>query len=113
VLDEEGLILLPFMSCGTGDYWRCLGGVQLVTSRPTRSPRAATCSTRVHPRAFMANERLMTLSDERLQVLSLATATRAVRTADLPLARNVTQFSVVGSYGVQLVATGTRGPRPS
>jgi uncharacterized secreted protein with C-terminal beta-propeller domain len=106
VLDDQGLILLPLMSCGDGQgtYWRCLGGVQLVDfTTDTLTQRGYVQHEGYIRRAFMANERLMTLSDERLQVLNIADRDQPVKTADLALARNVTQFSVVGEYGVQLV----------
>ncbi|MFH2009996.1 MAG: beta-propeller domain-containing protein, partial [bacterium] len=104
VLDNEGLILLPFMQCGTDGYWRCTGGVQLVDFTSTTLTKRATVAHEGYiRRALLAGGRLMTLSDQRLQVLDITDRDHPAKTADLTLSRNVTQLAAIGDYGIQLV----------
>lgn len=103
VIDSEGLILLPFMQCG-GDYWRCTGGVQLVDfTRDSLTRRGTVVHEGYIRRALLAGGRLMTLSDQRLQVLDISDRDTPVKTADVALSRNVNQFAVVNGVAVQLV----------
>lgn len=103
VLDAEGLVLLPFMQCG-GDTWRCTGAVQLVDyNGDSLRRRGAVTHEGYIRRALMAGGRLMTLSDQRLQVLDISDRDHPVRTADLPLARSVDAIAVVNGVMVQLV----------
>jgi len=102
VLDAEQLILLPFMSCG-GGVWRCQGGVQLVDfTRDDLRKRGNAVHEGYIRRALLAGGRLMSLSDQRLQVLDISDRDHPVKTADLALSRNVSQFAVVNGAAVQL-----------
>ena len=103
VLDSEGLILLPFMQCG-GDYWRCTGGVQLVDFSPDSLVKRGTVLHEGYiRRALVAQGRLLTLSDQRLQVLDISNRDQPTKTADIALSRNVNQFTIVNGVAVQLV----------
>jgi hypothetical protein len=106
VLDDFGLILLPFMQRveSPEGVWRYKGGVQLIDfTENTLTKRGCASHDGYIRRAFVAAGRLMSLSDQRFQVLDITDRDNPQLTAQLHLARNVTQFTVVGQHGVQLV----------
>ena len=113
VLDGPGLILVPFMqwveNSQTG-WWRYKGGVQLIDfTNDALTLRGHAQHDGYIRRALVHNHRLVTLSDQRLQVMDIGDRDNPTPTADLALSRNVTQFAVMGNYAVQLVGDWYRG----
>ena len=113
VLDDPGLILVPFMqwieNSQTG-WWRYKGGVQLIDfTNDALTLRGHAQHDGYIRRALVHNHRLVTLSDQRLQVMDIGDRDNPTPTADLALSRNVTQFAVMGNYAVQLVGDWYRG----
>jgi len=113
VLDGPGLILVPFMQWAEDDqtgWWRMSGGVQLVDfTNDTLTLRGHARHDGYIRRAMIHDQRLVTLSDQRLQVLDITDKDNPVHTADLALSRNVTQFAVLGNYAIQMVGEWYRG----
>jgi uncharacterized secreted protein with C-terminal beta-propeller domain len=107
VLDDQGLILIPFMQwvddpqTGWSHYQ---GGVQLVDfTADDLTLRGHAAHAGYIRRALVYSHRLVTLSDQRLQVLNIADRDNPTPTGDLALSRNVAQFNIVGQHAVQLV----------
>jgi hypothetical protein len=107
VLDDIGLVMVPFHSYGfdqgTGYYYH-LGGVQLVDYAPNdlvlRGLIEGGGDVR---RALVAGDRLLTVSNEKVQVVNALNRDAPVITAEVDLARNVLEFARVNGVGVQLV----------
>ncbi len=106
VLDDLNLILVPFMQWvddphGWGHY---AGGVQLIDfTRDSLALRGQAPHRGYIRRALMLGDRLVTLSDQHLEVLDITDRDHPRRTGQVSLSRNVTQLAVVNGYSVQLV----------
>ncbi|RMG12166.1 MAG: hypothetical protein D6729_16940 [Deltaproteobacteria bacterium] len=113
VLDALNLVMVPFHSYrfdeSTG-YWSQLGGVQLIDfQRDDLVLRGLVEHAGWVRRAVPAGTRILTVSNERLQVVDASDRDAPAITAELELARNVLDFAVLGEYGVQLVGDWYRG----
>ena len=113
VLDEHGLILVPFMQWAEDQQsgrWQLLGGVQLVDfTTDTLALRGHARHDGYIRRAMIHEDRLITLSDQRLQVLNIADRDNPALTAEKTLSRYVTQFAVLNNYAIQLTGDWYRG----
>jgi uncharacterized secreted protein with C-terminal beta-propeller domain len=108
VLDDSGLILVPFMEWIRDDdtyyYGHYRGGVQLIDwNTDDLVLRGHAAHEGYIRRALVYAHRLVTLSDQKLQVLNIADRDNPTLTGELSLSRNVVQFAVVGNHTVQLV----------
>ncbi len=106
VLDDLNLILVPFMEWvdapnGWGHY---RGGVQLIDfTRNSLALRGHAEHKGYIRRALVLGGRLVTLSDQRLEVLDITDRDHPLVTGRLSLSRNVTQLALVNGYSIQLV----------
>ncbi len=109
ILDELGLILMPFQGwtwddeTGAGRY---ASGVQLIDfTRDGLTERGVAPHTGFARRAFVHAERLFALSDERVETFDFSDRDRPVKTGSLVLARTVQRLVPVGQAAVaELVA---------
>jgi hypothetical protein len=107
VLDEAGTILVPFSGYsytdsidGCGSYQ---SGVQLIDwQNDALELRGLAKSVGQARRGFLYDERLFTVSDERVQAFDIDDRSKPAETADLPLVTNVSQSAVVGDHVVRL-----------
>lgn len=113
VLDDLGLVMIPFYSYGFDDttgYWHHTGGVQLVDfSRDDLVLRGLVDHAGWVKRALPFGDRILTVSDERMQTVDATDRDHPVITGDVELARNVVDFVTMGNVGVQLVGDWYRG----
>ncbi|MDF1563148.1 MAG: beta-propeller domain-containing protein [Deltaproteobacteria bacterium] len=113
VLDAQGLVLVPFHSYGfdeTTGYWHHKGGVQLVDfDRQSVTLRGLADHGGYVKRAIPHGDRILTVSNERMQTVNIANRDNPVTTGSVELARNVVDFVTLGAFGVQLVGDWYRG----
>ncbi|HMJ11387.1 MAG TPA: beta-propeller domain-containing protein [Polyangiaceae bacterium] len=108
VLDDQGLILVPFSGYGNStDGYYCGGsyqsGVQLVDfTRDDLVLRGMASSYGQARRAFLHREALFTVSDDRVQTFDIANRDRPAVLHTVPLARQVQSAAVVGQNLVRL-----------
>lgn len=104
ILDDEGLILVPFSGwnsdpdpadeCGWGRY---LSGVQLIDwADDALSLSGVAPSIGQARRGLLHDGRLLTMSDERVESFDISDRASPRKTADLPIARMVTHTVPVG-----------------
>jgi hypothetical protein len=104
ILDEEGLILVPFSGysydekatdgCYAGRY---LSGVQLVDwADDALALEGVAPSIGQARRGLLHDGRLLTMSDERVESFDISNRRTPRKTADLPIARMVTHSASVG-----------------
>lgn len=105
VLDELELVLLPFTSYGrdSAGYWRRMGGVQIINyTRNGLVKKGLINHSGFVRRALPHAGRVLTVSNENFQVMNIDDRDNPALMAKIELARNVTQFKVIGGYGVEL-----------
>jgi len=107
VLDSEGLVLVPFYSYGFDDttgYWHHAGGVQLIDfDRQSVTLRGLVDHAGYVKRAIPHGDRLLTVSNERMQTVDITNRDAPQLMGEVELSRNVVDFVAMGNYGVQLV----------
>jgi hypothetical protein len=104
ILDEEGLILVPFSGwSNTNDdddacYWgRYLSGVQLVDwANDALELRGVAPSVGQARRGLLHDQRLITMSDERVETFDIGDRDTPSKRAALPIAKYVTHTAAVG-----------------
>jgi hypothetical protein len=107
VVDSLGLIMVPFVSDiqdpSTG-MWRDLGGVQLISFDTSSLKLRGLIDARGWVRrALPYQNRILTISDQRMQTVDATDLDHPVVTGSVELARNVADFVPMGQYGLQLV----------
>ncbi len=110
VLDEHELVLVPFSGytwneganeCGGTDSY--LSGVQLVDwSDDTLAPRGIASSSGQARRSFFVEDRLLTMSDERLEAFDISDRDEPESTSKVDLAQIVTQLTAIGDTVVNI-----------
>ncbi|MCA9633033.1 MAG: beta-propeller domain-containing protein, partial [Myxococcales bacterium] len=109
LLEPEGLILVPFSGYGTSadpNCWGYTSGVQLIDwGTDSLATRGVAPSVGQARRAWVMNQRLFTVSDDRVETFDLADRDHPSRTAGLTLARNVARSAVVGDRVVRIGAS--------
>lgn len=110
VLDELGLCLVPLNFYNNGANFQ---GVQLVDyQREGLRPRGVVPNAGQVERAFVVGERVVSLSQQQLQVIDARDRDRPVITASMNLIRNVQGLWNIGGKAVQLIGpvleTGSR-----
>ncbi len=101
ILDDQGLIFVPFSSWTTDSY---MSGVQIISYvGDSLSARGVMTSDGYITRTRSKDDRVLALSSEFLEVYDATDLDDPVRTAALELAWNVGDFVTLGDYGVQLV----------
>ncbi|MEZ4370031.1 MAG: beta-propeller domain-containing protein [Polyangiaceae bacterium] len=110
LLEPEGLILVPFSGYDYGvDYEYCgsyVSGVQLIDwSRDSLTRRGVVPSVGQARRAFLLNQRLFTVSDDRVESFDYADRDAPSRTAKVSLARRVSKSAIVGDHMLRLGAS--------
>ena len=106
VLDDLHMILVPFMEWvnDPNGWGRYEGGVQIIDfTNNALTLRGKAGHDGYIRRALMLGGRLVTMSDQRLQVLDITDRDHPMLTGDVALSRNVTQLVNIGQYSVQLV----------
>ena len=109
VLDEEGLIVVPFQGWDPGRYaWS--GGTQLLSfGRDALALRGFLAHGGDLKRAFpVASGKLAALSDAQLQTIDATDPSRPIEVARIDLARPVLDVEVVGSAAVLASGDGWR-----
>jgi hypothetical protein len=111
ILDEQGLILVPFSGwsddagedeCGWGRY---LSGVQLVDwADDALVLRGVAPTIGAARRGFLHEDRLLTMSDERVQSFDISDRGAPVKTAETPIARMVNHTAASGDGAVLRVS---------
>ncbi len=106
VLDELGTILVPFSGYsytnpdGCGSY---MSGVQLIDwANDELVLRGLAPSVGQARRGFFLDERLFTVSDERVQTFDVADRDQPVQKSSLTLLSNVMQSAIIGEYVARL-----------
>lgn len=108
VLDDDGLILVPFSGdsytqngeCSTYEY---MSGVQLVDwADDALALRGVAKSVGQARRGFLHDERLFTVTDDRVQTFDIADRDSPEGTASLPMALKVDQSAIAGNNVVRL-----------
>lgn len=101
LLEPQGLILVPYSGYTFDDSSRCGGyqsGVQLIDwSRDALVKRGVAPSVGQSRRAFVHQDRLFTVSDDRVQTFDLSDRDQPAQTAKLALARRVSKLTQVGA----------------
>lgn len=89
ILDQEGLILVPFASYGHWSNETCEGpksGIQLIDfTKDTLTLRGLAPQWGMPRRAFTANGRLLAMSDRNVTTFDIASRDTPVKTAELDL----------------------------
>lgn len=104
ILDEQGVILMPYSGWNYDDGseqgycgGRYISGVQLIDfTRDTLDLRGIAESHGQARRAFIHDERLFTVSDDRVQTFDMSNRDALVKTAAVPLARFVSATAATG-----------------
>ena len=108
VLDDYGLVLVPFSGytygeseCSTTDQYH--SGVQLIDwAEDTLKLRGVAPSRGQARRAFIHEERLLTMSDERLESFDISERDEPESTSSLDLAQIVSRVATVGDTVVRI-----------
>jgi hypothetical protein len=103
ILDDQGLILVPFDAWSTTNsaYDRGVALVSWVGDKVDARGVAATKGNVTRTRAV--DERMLATSPDLLEVFDITDRNLPVATAAIELAWNVADFVTLGDYGVQLV----------
>ncbi|MEW5850284.1 MAG: beta-propeller domain-containing protein [Myxococcota bacterium] len=107
VLDDLGLILLPFQTWGTDEAGRYQysGGLQLFEfTRDSLTARGASEQTGYVQRALPIGERIYSVSDRTAFALDISDRDHPTKIAEVELARNIQDFAIVNNHGVMLVS---------
>jgi uncharacterized secreted protein with C-terminal beta-propeller domain len=108
VLDEIGTILVPYSGYDYDANGYCgeyNSGVQIVdyaAASDDLTLRGSAKSSGQARRGFMHDERLFTVSDDRVQSFDIADRDAPAKTADVTLITNVTKSVIVGDHVVRL-----------
>lgn len=107
LLEPEGLILVPFSGYDYGSSSGYCGsyvsGVQLIDwSTDSLTRRGVVPSVGQARRAFLMNQRLFTVSDDRVESFDYSDRDAPSRTASVSLARRVSKSKVVGDHMLRL-----------
>jgi uncharacterized secreted protein with C-terminal beta-propeller domain len=107
VLDDEGLILVPFT--GSAIEGQCpiryleLSGVQLVGFAEDRLSLAGVASTKGYARrGFIHEGRLLAMSDQRLEAFDISNRAEPMSISKLDLSRSVDSVAVAGAAIIQV-----------
>ncbi len=114
VLDELGMVLVPFNSMSAGrDRWFSVNGVQIIdfdlssgdlVTRGVVTTPSSVSRTRNH------SERILATSDRALQVIDYANRDKPEVTAVVELAQNVIDYFVISDCFVRLVSSDWYSP---
>ncbi|HEX6277893.1 MAG TPA: beta-propeller domain-containing protein [Polyangiaceae bacterium] len=103
ILDDEGLVLVPFSGWSNTDdadscYWgRFLSGVQLIDWHDDALElRGVAPSVGQARRGLLHDQRLITMSDERVESFDITDRDTPSKRAALPIAKYVTHTAAVG-----------------
>jgi hypothetical protein len=109
VLDELGLLLVPFHGWASFDEWGCNGsyqsGIQLVDWRDDDLALRGVAPSRGQARRALVHDgRLLAVSDLSIESFDIADRDNPVGTAELALATNVTGMAIGDGIVVRLSA---------
>ena len=108
ILDELGLILMPFAGWsydGEGYYGHYDSGVQLIDfTRDDLTLRGTIPHKGFARRAFLHRDRLFAMSDERIETYDIADRDRPRPLDTVTLARTVYRLAAVGEHVAELVS---------
>jgi hypothetical protein len=108
ILDDDGIILLPFQTWGEDPItgrWTYSGGLQLFSfTADDLEARGAVEQKGYVKRALPIGDRVMSVSDHVAFTLNIDDLDAPEVTAEVELARNIQDFVKVGPFGVMLVA---------
>lgn len=106
ILDEEGLLLIPYEGWSYDDESPCgahHSGVQLVDfTEDTLTKRGLAPAEGQARRAFLHDERLFSVGDKAVQTFDIADRDNPVSTGALQVAHNVSRSAVVGEHLVRI-----------
>jgi hypothetical protein len=108
ILDELGLIMVPFSGYSWQDQQGCPGyasGIQLVDfGKDSLTLRGVAESRGNARRAFMHDERMFAVSDHEVRTFDIADRSKPKPTSSLALSTQVHQAVIVGDYVARLSA---------
>ncbi|MCL2723066.1 MAG: beta-propeller domain-containing protein [Polyangiaceae bacterium] len=101
VLDDQGLVLVPFASYGRWDNNTCMpgqSGIQLIDySRDTLTLRGLAPQVGLPRRAFLANSRLLAVSDRNVTSFDIGSRDAPQKTGEIDMSNPAYQMTEVGN----------------